>query len=111
MSNVFFWVKCLGAVIAGAIAFSENSVIAKINQDATLTNNQLNTSNFTTVLEKHNISVDDGLKLNYIDQIQNQDRNAVEKQKVHTFTGVIPGKKDFLIAGCAWLNGDLICKP
>jgi hypothetical protein len=110
MSNLFCWVKGLGVLIVGAIAFSGNSAIAKINQNSTLRNNQLNTFNLSTVLEKHNISGENALKFNYrIDQIQ--DRNAVEKQKVHSFTGVVPGKKNLLLAGC-WVDddGNMVCK-
>lgn len=39
MSNLPYWVKGLGIAISGAIVFSGNSTIAKVNQDATLSNN------------------------------------------------------------------------
>ncbi|MEH2085147.1 hypothetical protein [Nostoc sp.] len=113
MSNLLGWIKGIGVVMVGAIAFSGNSAIAKISQDVALPNNILNTSNFSTVLEKHNISGDNALKFNYsIDQAQIQDENVVEKQKFHSFTGVIPGKKDILLAGCGIdETGHMICKP
>ncbi|MGJ5630032.1 hypothetical protein [Nostoc sp. CALU 1950] len=110
MSNLLCWVKGLGVVIFGAIAFSGNSAIAKINQDTTLPNNDLNTSNFSTVLEKHNISGDNALKFNYsIDQIQIQDRNAIEKQKVQNFAEVF----HFKLAETCWIDddGNMVCKP
>ena len=110
MSHVWNWAKGLGVVICGAIAFSGNSAIAKINQDATLRNN-LNPSNFSTVLKKHNTSEDDALKFNYsIDQTQIPDKNVVEKKEVNSFTRVIPAKKNILLAGC-YLDdrGRMIC--
>lgn len=39
MKNLVGWVKGLGIVISGAIAFSGNSAIANINQDTNLANN------------------------------------------------------------------------
>ncbi|MEH2451928.1 hypothetical protein [Nostoc sp.] len=101
MSNIWNLAKGLGVVIGGAIALCGNCAIAKINQDATLRNN-LNISNFSTVLKKHNISADNGLKFNYtIDQTEIQNRDPVEKKKVNSFTKVIPGKKNNLLA-CIW---------
>ncbi|MCC5646466.1 hypothetical protein LC607_26830 [Nostoc sp. CHAB 5824] len=103
MSNLSHWVKGLGIAISGAVVLSTNSAIAKINQDATL-QNSLNTSNFSsTVLEKHNILGDNALKFNNtIDQTEIQDRDFVEKKKLNSFTQVIPGKKNVLLADCDW---------
>ncbi|QHG21190.1 hypothetical protein [Nostoc sp. ATCC 53789] len=39
MTNVWYWVKGLGIAISGAIVFSGNSAIAKVNQDGNLPNN------------------------------------------------------------------------
>ncbi|WP_341529884.1 hypothetical protein WKK05_11505 [Nostoc sp. UHCC 0302] len=103
MSNLLCWVKGLGVVIGGVIAFSGNSAITKISQNFTLPNNDLNTSKFDSsmALEKHNISEDNALKFNYSnDQTQIQDKNTVEKQKDYNLTKVISGKKNILLAGC-----------
>ncbi len=103
MSNLLCWVKGLGVVIVGVIAFSGNSGITKISQNPTLPNNDLNTSKFNSsmALEKHNISEKTALKVNYsINQTQIQDKNTVDKQKDYKLTEVIPGKKNILLAGC-----------
>ncbi|MBW4608686.1 MAG: hypothetical protein KME22_16140 [Hassallia sp. WJT32-NPBG1] len=105
MSNLLCWVKGLGVVIGSVIAFSGNSAIAKISQNVTFPNNDLNTSksNSSTALEKHNISEENALKVNYsIDQTQIQDKNTVEKQKDYNLTKVIPDKKNILLAGCGF---------
>lgn len=105
MNNLSYRVKCLGIAISGAIVFSGNSTIAKVNQDATLQNN-LNISNFSsTVLEKHNRSEENALKFNNtIDQTEIQDRDSVEKKKFNSLTRVTPGKKNVLLAGCDWCD-------
>lgn len=72
--------KGLGVVIVGAIAFSGNSAIAKINQGVTLENN-LNAPTLNTAIKKHNALVD-ALKINHsVKQIQSQNINAVNKKK------------------------------
>ncbi|MFN6486331.1 hypothetical protein [Nostoc sp. DedQUE02] len=78
----------LGVVIVGAIAFSGNSAIAKINQGVTLENN-LNAPTLNTAIKKHNTFGDDARKINYsIKQTQSQNRNAALD------------KKKTLLAGC-----------
>ena len=72
--------KGLGVVIVGAIAFSGNSAIAKINQGVTLENN-LNAPTLNTPIKKHSTLVD-ALKTNYnIKQTQFQKKNAVDNKK------------------------------
>jgi outer membrane murein-binding lipoprotein Lpp len=75
--------KGLGVVIVGAIAFSGNSGIAKINQSMTLKNN-LNAPTLNTAIKKQNTLGEDALKINYsIKQTQSQNRNAVDKKKLY----------------------------
>ncbi|MEH2320714.1 hypothetical protein [Nostoc sp.] len=86
--NAWNLAKGLGVVIVGAIAFSGNSAIAKINQGVTLENN-LNAPTLNTAIKKHNTLVD-ALKTNYsIKQTQFQNRNAVDKKKT-LVTGCFP---------------------
>ncbi|WP_414517679.1 hypothetical protein [Nostoc sp. PCC 9305] len=85
--NVWNLTKGLGVVIVGAIAFSGNSAIAKINQGVTLENN-LNAPTLNTPIKKYNTLGNNALKINYsAKQTQFQNRNAVNKKKT-------------LIAGC-----------
>ena len=80
--NVWNLAKGLGVVIVGAIAFSGNSAIAKINQGVTLENN-LNPPTLNTAIKKQNTLGDDALKINYsIKQTQFQNINAIGKKKI-----------------------------
>ncbi|RCJ21373.1 hypothetical protein A6770_30630 [Nostoc minutum NIES-26] len=112
MSNLLFWVKGLGVATVSAIAFSGNSAIALINQDAILLNH-LNTSNSNSVLENRNTSGDKVLEINSntnINRTQIQDKNSVEKQEAQNLLRQIPSKK-ILLADC-WIDedGNLKCK-
>ncbi|MFN6569100.1 hypothetical protein [Dendronalium sp. ChiSLP03b] len=112
MSNILFWVKGFGVATVSAIAFSGNSAIALINQDATLLN-YLNTSNSSSVLENHNISGDNAIKSNSSinrNQTQLQNQDAVEKQEAQNILRQIPSKK-ILLADCWYdADGNRICR-
>ncbi|MEH2370699.1 hypothetical protein [Nostoc sp.] len=80
--DVWNLAKGLGVVIVGAIAFSGNSAIARMNQSVTLENN-LNAPTLNTPIKKHNTLGDDVVKINYsIKQTQFQNINAGNKKKV-----------------------------
>ncbi|MDZ8032090.1 MULTISPECIES: hypothetical protein [unclassified Nostoc] len=88
--HVWNLAKGLGVVIVGAIAFSGNSAIAKINQGVTLENN-LNAPTLNTAIKKHNTLGDDALKINYsIKQTQSQNRNAALDKKKTLLAGCRP---------------------
>lgn len=78
--NVWNLAKGLGVVIVGAIAFSGNSAIAKINQGVTPENN-LNAPTLNTAIKKEN-TLRDALKNHHsIKQTQFQTIDAVHNKK------------------------------